>query len=223
MSDKTDEETLDELSSIFMEGLKEAMAERDMEEIGKTATERMEEDLEEGGPVAKFLAVEKGDGYEMIRDLIANLPPLHRERMRLREEFEAPKARSFLFLDDTRAPEDVYPHASEVWDAVRTPEGFRSYVKYVPQKWLVVSLDHDLGAEETGMDLVKWMARQGIKPAAYAVHSANVSGAKNMDRFMSGWMENGTRGEPWDPQQAMQNLADQAQDLGLYEQSDTES
>jgi hypothetical protein len=79
----------------------------------------------------------------------------------------------------------------------------------------VISFDHDLGAEETGMDLAKWMARQGIKPAEWKVHSANVSGAENMRRFLSGWMEQGQRGEPWDPEQAMQNLADQAQDLGM--------
>lgn len=218
MPDKSDEEALDELSSIFMEGLKEAMEEREVEEPVNTAAEKMKEDIEKGGPVSEFLAVERAGGYEMIRDLIAKLSPLHRERMRLRQKFEAPKADVFLFLDDTRDPQDVYPGTSKVWDVVRTPRDFRKYVNYAPQTRLVVSLDHDLGAEETGMDLVKWMARKGIKPAAYAVHSANVSGAKNMERFMSGWMENGTRGEPWDPQEAMQNLADQAQDLGMYDE-----
>jgi hypothetical protein len=126
----------------------------------------------------------------------------------------------FLFLDDTREPEDVYPDTAEEWDHVTGPDGFKEYLLHAPQKRLVISFDHDLGTEETGMDLAKWMARQGIKPAEYKVHSANVSGAENMRRFLNGWMKHGERGEPWDPEQAMQNLADQAQDLGMHDSSD---
>lgn len=127
------------------------------------------------------------------------------------------EAEHFLFLDDTRDPEYVYPDTPEKWDHVTGPEGFKEYVLHAPQKRLVISFDHDLGAEETGMDLAKWMARQGIKPAEWKVHSANVSGAENMRRFLNGWMKHGERGEPWDPEQAMQNLADQSQELGIYE------
>jgi hypothetical protein len=138
----------------------------------------------------------------------------------LLDKAAARKVEHFLFLDDTRDPEDVYPGTADEWDHVTGPEGFKEYVLYAPQKRLVISFDHDLGAEETGMDLAKWMARQGIKPAECKVHSANVSGAENMRRFLSGWMEHGERGEPWDPEQAMQNLIDQAQDLGMYDSSD---
>lgn len=142
------------------------------------------------------------------------------ETRSLLDKAAAREVEHFLFLDDTREPEDVYPGSSEAWDHVTGPDGFKEYVLHAPQTRLVISFDHDLGAEETGMDLAKWMARQGIKPAECKVHSANVSGAENMRRFLIGWMKHGERGEPWDPEQAMQNLADQAQDLGMHDSSD---
>lgn len=126
-----------------------------------------------------------------------------------------PEPKLRLFLDDTRDPEDVYPDTAQMWDVVRDPDGFRTYLEYAVPKALVISFDHDLGAKETGMDLVKWMARQGIVPRECKVHSANVSGAENMRRFLAQWMKHGKQGEPWDPQQAMQNLADQAQEKNM--------
>lgn len=121
-----------------------------------------------------------------------------------------------LFLDDTRDPEDVYPDNAEMWDVVRTPEGFRTYLQSgVPPEALIISFDHDLGTEETGMDLAKWMAGKGIVPHDCKVHSANVSGAENMETFLDQWLEYGEQGVPWDPQAAMQKLQDQAQDLDL--------
>jgi len=44
----------------------------------------------------------------------------------------------------------------------------------------IISLDHDLGEEKTGYDVVKFMVQEGIFPKEIYIHSANPVGAQNM-------------------------------------------
>ena len=44
----------------------------------------------------------------------------------------------------------------------------------------VISLDHDLGEEKTGYDVVKFMAEENIWPSVVKVHSMNPVGRDNM-------------------------------------------
>ncbi|MEI8082079.1 MAG: cyclic-phosphate processing receiver domain-containing protein [Actinomycetes bacterium] len=43
-----------------------------------------------------------------------------------------------------------------------------------------VSLDHDLGPEETGLDICLWMSREGIWPKTIVLHTANPLGREDM-------------------------------------------
>lgn len=43
-----------------------------------------------------------------------------------------------------------------------------------------ISLDHDLGTESTGYNLVRWMVRHKCVPEQVTIHSFNPVGAKRM-------------------------------------------
>jgi hypothetical protein len=48
-----------------------------------------------------------------------------------------------------------------------------------------LSLDHDMGDQETGMDLVKWMCKTGHFPSGkITIHSANFDAASQMQSYL---------------------------------------
>jgi hypothetical protein len=98
----------------------------------------------------------------------------------------------YLFLDDVRNVDDVYPDLNHDWYKVaRTTEEAKALVGEfgVP---LFMSLDHDLGAEDTSLEFLKWLANERTinwneDVPDYKVHSANPVGAKNIISFMDSW------------------------------------
>jgi len=98
-----------------------------------------------------------------------------------------------IFLDDIRDPPafDGVTGKPITWDRVcRTGVEALDYV----EKGLAtfISFDHDLGFGLTGYDVanrIEKLAVTGkIPPIDYAVHSANVVGANNIDKAMkSAW------------------------------------
>ena len=95
-----------------------------------------------------------------------------------------------LWLDDERDPstpiiqQKFLANGDEIW--VKTVAEAKNMI----QKGNVsfISFDHDLGQEETGYDLARWIEErafvEGIQPPDYRVHSANPVGAKNIDQAM---------------------------------------
>lgn len=95
-----------------------------------------------------------------------------------------------VFLDDLRVPTDIYPNAKEgEWTVIRTMDDFKTFIdKFgVPS---FVSFDNDLGGEEEGKGLVKWMVFDkmlDITDMEFTVHSANSSGVRE---YMTGTLNN---------------------------------
>ncbi len=94
-----------------------------------------------------------------------------------------------LFLDDLRNPGDVYEDMTG-WVVARSSLEAMDLVRDrgIPG---LISLDHDLGGDDTAMHFLKWLAYEHWteeEPVpGYAVHSANPVGALNLDSFMDSW------------------------------------
>jgi hypothetical protein len=88
-----------------------------------------------------------------------------------------------LFIDDIRDPEGD-------WIVVRSSS---EAVKWVEENGMPesMSLDHDLGGEDTVMVFLKklyeFAEKKGVGPPPYKVHSANPVGSKNIVSFMESW------------------------------------
>ena len=78
----------------------------------------------------------------------------------------------WLFLDDVRDPPD------DRWHVVRNYHDCINILMGANVE--VISLDHDLGDDKTGYDVVKFMAEENIWPSVVNVHSMNPVGRDNM-------------------------------------------
>jgi len=93
-----------------------------------------------------------------------------------------------LWLDDERNPglaaDPSEPQVSGwVW-AKSTKEAIKLVETLGNPAFM--SLDHDLGGDDTSMKFLKWLANYSY-PSEYQVHSANPVGAKNIVSFMESW------------------------------------
>jgi hypothetical protein len=94
-----------------------------------------------------------------------------------------------LFIDDVRDPPD------DSWTVVRTVEE----AKYLIQSWDLpthMSLDHDLGGDETVMQILHWMSEEFYEegPPEWCIHSANPVGRDNMESFLKSWGKSLSKG-----------------------------
>ncbi|MFA6049910.1 MAG: cyclic-phosphate processing receiver domain-containing protein [Candidatus Paceibacterota bacterium] len=94
-----------------------------------------------------------------------------------------------LYLDDIRdCPDDGVD-----WTVARSTEEAKKLVLEMGLPMLM-SLDHDLGGEDTTMRFLSWLVYdfwaclegKNMLPA-YRIHSANPVGALNIDAFMKSW------------------------------------
>ncbi len=105
-----------------------------------------------------------------------------------------------LFLDDRRYPFTTYHYYGpkigippDQWTLVRSTESARELLKCGLVRTL--SLDHDLGGEETGYDLIKWIHENNHwhNIEQIYVHSANPVGARNIKEFADRYFYNKTK------------------------------
>ena len=85
-----------------------------------------------------------------------------------------------LFLDDCRV---VPPLWDDDWTLCRTSEEAKLFVAKALDAGdiiSVMSLDHDLGLEETGSDFLTWLCNQRAVAPLMGIHSANSVGVANM-------------------------------------------
>lgn len=85
-----------------------------------------------------------------------------------------------IWVDDERpAPDGTWFHARTASDALRVLAAYRS-VRDNPLTQNVrvecISLDHDLGGDDTTRPVVLWMAENNFWPDKVYVHTANVVG-----------------------------------------------
>jgi len=91
-----------------------------------------------------------------------------------------------LYLDDIRTPPDGD------WVVVRSTQ---EAIEVITQKGMpdFMSLDHDLGGDDTTMVFLKRLTNEiwdgNSSPPKYQVHSANPIGAKNIVSYMESWMK----------------------------------
>lgn len=104
----------------------------------------------------------------------------------------------YLFLDDLRIPPETHAPSTEhpaFWTLAQSSEEAKELVraKGMPK---FMSLDHDLGGDDTTMIFLRWLAYEywnGTDPLpAYIIHSANPVGVENICCFMDSW-ERSTR------------------------------
>lgn len=98
-----------------------------------------------------------------------------------------------LFLDDIRIPPESNTPSKDhppFWTLAQSTEEAKELVKANGMPKLM-SLDHDLGGEDTTMVFLKWLANEywdGYEAVpTYFIHSANPVGIKNIDSFMKSW------------------------------------
>jgi hypothetical protein len=86
-----------------------------------------------------------------------------------------------LYIDDLRQPPD------NTWVVTRS---YQETVDYIETNGLpaTISFDHDLGLEESGYDIAKWIVEQMLDKKldfpegfSYHVHSANPVGKQNIE------------------------------------------
>lgn len=117
-----------------------------------------------------------------------------------------------LFLDDIRdAPDGT--KVSDFWDTWKVIRTYETMIDHLTRgkNIEVISLDHDLGAEQTGYDVAKWIEEKvatdcNYFPPMIYVHSANPVGRRNIlacvnsiggilearyDKFLSAWLYQG--------------------------------
>jgi hypothetical protein len=91
-----------------------------------------------------------------------------------------------LFLDDIRNPPD------EDWIVCRSTQEAVDIIKErgIPD---FMSLDHDLGGEDTTMVFLKRLVNEiwdgQSTPPKYQVHSANPIGTQNIISYMESWIK----------------------------------
>lgn len=76
-----------------------------------------------------------------------------------------------LFVDDLRDPPDA------TWAVARTSAEALAVLQSGAQVF-DLSLDHDLGGDDTSRPIVLWLAERGGWPAIVRVHSANPVGVE---------------------------------------------
>jgi hypothetical protein len=88
----------------------------------------------------------------------------------------------FLFLDDVRNVEHVYPNSKETWVTIRKATEAMKLIS--TGKVEFISFDHDLGTDLTGYDVATFTEELvilgKIKCPDFAVHSSNFPGRKRI-------------------------------------------
>ena len=113
------------------------------------------------------------------------------------------KSEVLLFLDDCRNPSDCAKYMQlrnidttiylKNWVIVRS---YAKFVDWIEQYGLpeVISFDHDLGSDLSGMDCAKWLINYCLDNCKslplYAVHSANPPGAANIEGLFRAFQKN---------------------------------
>lgn len=76
-----------------------------------------------------------------------------------------------IWHDDVR-------HPPSGWKWLTNNRATKSFLRRYDVE--AISLDHDLGGKETGLDLVEWMVEHNHLPESIHIHSWNAPGAKRM-------------------------------------------
>lgn len=82
-----------------------------------------------------------------------------------------------LFVDDLRTPK-----TNKKWIIVRNYNDAISIIKNDNIDYL--SLDHDLGEEKTGYDIILYIIENNLYPNHVSIHSANPVGFENIAKLL---------------------------------------
>lgn len=101
------------------------------------------------------------------------------------------KQRYLIWLDDVRpVPKGVKENFASSYKTIACKTCWEARINLIqivalsPEAEIVVCFDHDLGQDETGYDLAKWIVANEIKLAAYEVHSMNPVGRQNIVQLL---------------------------------------
>lgn len=82
-----------------------------------------------------------------------------------------------LWLDDER------PAPDGTWALVRTSDQAIEFLTACTERLEEISLDHDLGGEDTSMRVLDWMVEHNVWPRELGIHTANPPARENMIRL----------------------------------------
>lgn len=88
-----------------------------------------------------------------------------------------------IFVDDVRmAPDETYTTCRDYDDACATISFFKEYLE-------LVDLDYDLGYSSSGngMDILKYMKENNIKPKNFKIHTGSAVGRGLMLDYIKGF------------------------------------
>ena len=86
-----------------------------------------------------------------------------------------------IWIDDIRPGLASYYKCRTYAEAIATIDYFSKCEGGID----FISLDHDLGEEKSGYDIAKYIVEEQIPIGAFAVHSANPVGAKNIRELLT--------------------------------------
>jgi hypothetical protein len=87
-----------------------------------------------------------------------------------------------LWLDDERVmPLDYTGEDDWATTSIQAINQIRNRTEY-GETYEEISLDHDLGGEDTGMAVLDWMIENGVWPKRLVIHTANPPARQNMLR-----------------------------------------
>lgn len=101
-----------------------------------------------------------------------------------------------LWVDDVRTPPDSYdsPHnpgetISPSWWWAKTSKAAIDSLRYHNQQginpFVEISLDHDLGGDDTTRPVVLWMCEHNVWPEIVGVHTANPVGREWLEGMIA--------------------------------------
>lgn len=90
----------------------------------------------------------------------------------------------YIFLDDERSMrEPMNPDYEYI--TIRDPHVAKAFLHIHRGEDIIIDLDHDLGTNETGYDVCKYIIANGIPLVGFKIHSMNPVGAFNMRQLLT--------------------------------------
>ena len=87
----------------------------------------------------------------------------------------------WLWIDDKRPAPEPFRHCRNYKSAIASINYFSTCEGGID----FISFDHDLGEKKSGYDIAKYIVEEHIPIGAFAVHSANPVGAKNIRELLT--------------------------------------
>ena len=101
----------------------------------------------------------------------------------------------YLYIDDIREDKTLFNQMREYtgmgqWIYIKCAhaeeaEWFLNYYNNSSDNFIIIDLDHDLGAKKSGYDICKYIVENHISLLGFHIHSMNPVGVANMRQLLT--------------------------------------